>query len=117
MAKSKPKTIEEILRKFDPEQVAIAERLRTIVKSAVPDAAETVRRGIITYIVDDKDFANIHLFKDHVDIGLMDGAKIDSKQLKGTGQGRDLKHVKIVSLKKLNETELSDLLKNAATLT
>lgn len=116
MAKSKPKTIEEILRKFDPEQIAIAERLRSIIKAAVPAALETVRQGVITYVVSGKDFANVQLFKDHVDLGLVAGPKIDDKHLKGTGEGKDLKHVKIVSAKKLNETEVSRLLKEAAGL-
>ena len=117
MAKSKPKTIEEILRKFEPEQIAIAERLRTVVKATVPNASETVRRGVITYVVNGKDFASVHLFKDHVDLGLTSGARIDDKSLKGTGEGKDIKHIKIVSAKKLNEAEITRLLKEAAALT
>jgi hypothetical protein len=117
MAKSKPKTIEEILRKFDPAQTAIAERLRNLVKATLPDALETVRRGVITYVVDGKDFATVHLFKNHVDLGLSSGAKIDDKRLKGTGEGKDVKHVKIVSAKTLNEAEITRLLKEAAALT
>jgi hypothetical protein len=117
MAKSKPKTIEEILRKFDPAQTAIAERLRSLVKATLPDALETVRRGVITYVVDGKDFATVHLFKNHVDLGLSSGAKMDDKHLKGTGEGKDIKHVKIVSAKTLNEAEITRLLKEAAALT
>lgn len=116
MVKSKPKTIEEILRKFDPEQTAIAERLRIIVKSTLPKASETVRRGVITYVVDGKDFATVHLYKNHVDLSLTSGAKIDDKKLKGTGTGKDLKHVKIVSSKTLNEAEITRLLREAAAL-
>ncbi len=116
MAKLKPKTIDEILRKFDPELTAIAERLRSIVKCTVPDALETVRRGVITYVLNGKDFANINLFKDHIDIGLVGGARIDDKRLKGTGEGKDIKHVKIVSAKKLNEAEITRILKEAAAI-
>jgi hypothetical protein len=117
MAKSKPKTIEEILRKFDSEQNAIAARLRSMVKATVPNASETVRQGIITYVVNGRDFASIHLFKDHVDLGLTRGARIDDKRLKGTGEGKDIKHVKIVSAKKINEAEITRLLKEATALT
>jgi hypothetical protein len=72
---------------------------------------------VITYVVNGKDFANVHLFKDHVDLGLVAGSRIDDKHLKGTGEGKDLKHVKIVSAKKLKEAEISRLLMEAASLT
>ena len=117
MVKSKPKTIEEILCKFEPEQTAIAERLRTLVKTTLPDASETVRRGVITYVVKGKDFATVHLFNDHVDLSLVGGAKIDDKKLKGKGTSKDMKHVKIVSAKTLNEAEITRLLREAAALT
>jgi len=116
MVKSKPKTIEEVLRKYEPEQTALAERLRSLVKTTLPDASETVRRGVITYVVNGKDFATVHLFKNHVDLGLTGGSKMDDKKLKGTGTGKDLKHVKIVSAKTLNEAELVRLLREAAAL-
>ncbi len=116
MAKLKPKTIDEILKKSDPEQTAIAERLRSIVKGTLPDSLETVRRGVITYVLNGKDFANINLFEDHVDLGLVGGARIDDKRLKGTGEGKDIKHVKIVSAKKLNEAEITRILKEAAAI-
>jgi hypothetical protein len=114
MVKSKPKTIEEVLRKFEPEQAEIAQRLRSIVKTALPDASETVRRGVITYIFDDKDFATINLYEDHVDLGLLAGSKIDDEHLKGTGLGKDTRHIKIVSTKRIDEPEITRLLKDAA---
>jgi len=114
MVKSKPKTIEEILKKFEPEQNAIAEKLRSIIKTTLPDASETVRRGLITYIVKGKDFATISLFKDHVDLGLHVGNKLDDKKLKGTGH---IRHLKLVSLKSVEEEEITRLLKEAVTLT
>jgi hypothetical protein len=117
MAKSKPKTIEEILGKFEPEQTAITQRLRSIVKATLPDASETVRRGIITYILNAKDFAMIRLFKDHVDLGLFAGMKLDDRHLKGKGMGKDVKHVKLVSAKNIDEAEITRLLKEAAALT
>ncbi len=116
MAKLKPKTIDEILRKSDPEQTAVAERLRGIVKDAIPDVQETVRRGVITYVLNGKDFASINLLKDHIDVGLFAGARIDHKRLKGTGEGKDIKHIKIVSAKKLDEAEITRILKEAAAI-
>jgi len=117
MVKSKPKTIEEILGKFEPEQAAIAQKLRAIVKITLPGASETIRRGVITYVLNNKDFSTIRLFKDHVDLGLLVGTKLDSKLLKGTGTGKDIRHVKIISAKHVNEPEISRLLKEAAAIT
>jgi hypothetical protein len=117
MVKSKPKTIEEILQKSGPKQAEIAERLRAIVKTALPDASETVRRGVITYVLNDKDLATINLYEDHVDLGLLAGSKIDDEHIKGTGLGKDVKHVKIISTKKIDEAEITRLLKEAAAVT
>jgi hypothetical protein len=117
MVKSKPKTIEEILARFEPEQKAMAQKLRSIVKATLPDATETVRRGVITYVLNGKDFARIHLFKDHVDLGLLVGTKLDAKLLQGKGKGKDIRHVKVVSLKNINEPEIARLLREAVALT
>ncbi len=114
MVKSKPKTTEEVLSKFEPKQAEIAQKLRSIVKTALPDASETVRRGVITYILNDKDFATINSYEDHVDLGLFAGSRIDDEHLKGTGLGKDIRHIKIVSMKKLDEAEITRLLKEAA---
>jgi hypothetical protein len=116
MVKSKPKTIEEVLGKFEPEQTAIAQKLRSLVKTTLPDASETVRRGVLTYILNNKDFARIHLYKDHVDLGLLVGSKLDAKLLQGKGTEKDIRHVKIVSMKNMDEAEITRLLKEAAAL-
>jgi len=116
MVKSKPKTIEEILGKFEPEQIVIAQRLRDIVKATLSDAEETVRRGVITYVLDNKDLVRVHLFKDHVDLGLLVGTRLDAKLLQGKGTTKDIRHVKIVTLKTINEAEIVRLLKEAAAL-
>ena len=117
MVKSKPKTTEEVLGKFEPEQKAIAQKLRSIVKTALPDASETVRCGVITYILNDKDFARINLYKDHVDLGLLLGTKLDSMFLQGKGTVKDIRHVKITAMKNINEAEISRLVKEASVLT
>lgn len=117
MVKSKPKTIEEVLGKFEPEQKEIAERLRTIVKTTLPDASEIVRRGAITYALNDKDFARIQLYSNHVDLDLLTGTKVDDEHLRGRGTGNDARHVKIITLKNIDEAEIVRVLKEAAAIT
>jgi len=44
------------------------------------------------------------------------GTKLDDKLLQGKGQGNDVRHVKIVSMKKIDEAEITRLLKEAAAI-
>lgn len=117
MVKSKPKTIEEVLGKFEPKQKDMAERLRTIVKTTLPDASEIVRRGVITYVLNDKDLARVQLYRDHVDLDLLTGTTVDDEHLRGRGTGNDARHVKITTLKNIDEAEIVRVLKEAAALT
>ena len=116
MVKSKPKTLEEILGKLDSKQKEIAEKVRAIIKTVVPDAVEMVRRGKITYVLNGKDFANISLYKAHVDLDLVAGTKVGSDLLKGRGTGKDVRHIKITTMKNIEEPEFTRLLRDAAAI-
>ncbi|HLC00091.1 MAG TPA: hypothetical protein VJL33_02060 [Candidatus Bathyarchaeia archaeon] len=50
-----------------------------IVKTTLPDVSETVRRGVITYVLNNKVFARVNLYKDHVDLSLLVDTKLDDK--------------------------------------
>ncbi len=117
MVKSKPKTVEEILDKLEPEQISVAQKLRLIVKNALPDSSEIIRRGAITYVFNGKDFARLRFTRSHADLGLLIGSKLDDRHVKGTGVGKDVRHVKIVSIKKIDVAEIVRLVKEAAALT
>jgi hypothetical protein len=116
MVKSKPKTTEEILIKLDPKQKEIAENLRAIIKNVLPDVVEMIRRGKITYVLNDKDFASISLYKGHVDLDLVAGTKVSSDLLKGRGTGKDVRHIKITTVQNLEDHEFTRLLRDAAAL-
>ena len=116
MVKSKPKTTEEILTKLNPKQKEIAEKIRAIIKNVLPDIMEMVRRGKITYVLNGKDFASISLAKDHVDLDLVAGTKVGSDLLKGRGIGKDARHIKITTMKNIEEPEFTRLLKDAASV-
>ena len=117
MVKTKPKTLEEILGKVDSKQKDIIQKLRSSIKTVLPDTSETIRRGRITYALRGKDFATISIYKDHVDLGLLVGTRLDSELLKGRGTGKDIKHIKIAALKNVDEPEITRLLKDAAAIT
>jgi hypothetical protein len=116
MVKSKPKTIDEIFSKIEPEQKAIAERLRVLVKATVVKAVETVRRGRITYTLGGKDFAGIRLTKQHVDLLFCEGERLSSVLLKGKGSIIDPRHIEVTALKNFDEVEAKRLLREAAAI-
>jgi uncharacterized protein YdhG (YjbR/CyaY superfamily) len=47
MREYKGKIVEEILKNLDPQKKEITERLRSIVKKAIPNAPETIKWGNI----------------------------------------------------------------------
>ena len=51
-----------------------------------------------------------------MDLGLLVGSKLDAKLLQGKGTEKDIRHVKIVSMKNMDEAEITRLLKEAAAL-
>jgi len=113
MVKRKLKTVDGILDSLEPEKKAITEKFRHIVKNTIPDTAEIVRRGRITYVLNNKDFLSVRIAQSHVDLLFLCGTKCASNLLKGTGTGKDLRHVEVRNISDFNETELVRLLKEA----
>lgn len=114
MGKRKGKTVEEILRNLEPQQKEITEKLRSLIKKTIPEAVEMVRRGKITYAVGGKDFAWIFNSKGHVDLDFLCGTRLSSPFLKGRGKAKDIRHIEINTINKMDEAELTGLLKDAA---
>ena len=116
MVKSKGKTVEEILNKLDLKQKEITEKLRRLIKETIPEAVEMVRQGKVTYAISGKDFAWISHSKSHVDLDFVCGTRLSSALLKGRGTGKDIRHIEIDATDKMDEKDLSRLLKDAAGL-
>lgn len=113
MVKRRPKTLGEILGSLEPEKKEITEKFRCIVRNTIPDATEIVRRGKITYVLNDKDFLSIRTAQSHVDLLFLCGARCSSHLLKGRGSGRDLRYIEIRNMSGFDESELVRLLKEA----
>lgn len=116
MVKSKPKTVEEVLSKAQDTDNQVAYKLRILVRNVIPRAAEIVRRGRITYTLNDKDFAAIRLTKAHVDLLFFNGQRLSSSLLKGKGSLKDPRHVQITTMKNFDQAEITRLLKDAAAI-
>ena len=114
MVKCKHMTVEEVLNKVDDDKKPIMDKLRGLIRTALPKAVETVRHERITYTLNDKDFAGIRLTKQHVDLLFLIGASLSSPHLKGQGTIGDPKHMEVHSLKHFEEAEAKRLLMEGA---
>lgn len=103
-----------MLQGLDPRLKELAQRVREVVKNAIPEVEERVKWGNPTYIVDGKNVASIIHFSDHVNLGFFLGAKLKSKRLEGTG--KDLRHIKVKVVEDIDTKEFTRLLKEAAVL-
>lgn len=113
VVKRKLRTVDEILDRLEPEQKEVANKLRSTIRATVQEVTETVRRGRITYVLNDKDFLSIRPTKSHVDLLLLCSFRCESHLLRGTGTGRDLRHVEIRTMKNFDEPELIRLIREA----
>ncbi len=113
-------TAEDFLKTYNQKLQDICFHLRGLVKQAMPEAEEIVFEGWknISYGTGesraDKDLiCYIAPYKDSVNLGLYRGAILqdDKKSMRGTG--KLLRHIKITDLKKINDTDILEILEAA----
>jgi hypothetical protein len=108
-------TFAELLASVEPNLVAIARRLRAIIRSVDGSTVETVRLGdnAATYGVGPKKmtdgYAYIMPMRGYVNLGFYQGAVLADPErlLEGTGKG--LRHVKVRSLAEANRPSVRAL--------
>ncbi|MGP8125680.1 MAG: DUF1801 domain-containing protein [Nitrososphaerales archaeon] len=106
--------VDQILKGVDPRIRRLAEGVRRVIRQAAPEMQEFVKRGAPTYVANGRNAACIMIYKDHVNLGFYQGAKMKSKRLEGTGKG--LRRVKVRRLEDTDEREFSRLLREAVEL-
>jgi hypothetical protein len=109
-----PKTVDEILS--GASNRATIERLRAQIKSEIPQATETVRRGVLTYMINGKKSLKILPYTDHVDLGFVNGTSLASPILKRRGRANNWRHVELKSPDDVSNPEVIRLLKRSAQL-
>jgi hypothetical protein len=114
VAKEPGLTVDQLLEEADPSMRALANKLRQVIRKALPKSQELVKWGNPTYLVDGKNVAWIMVYRDHVNLGFFQGAKMKSPRLEGTGKG--LRHVKVRRPGDIDEKEFARLLVQAAAL-
>jgi hypothetical protein len=117
-AQEKQQTIDEVLGSLNPVQKETVQKLRLLVKDAVPETVELVKQGKIAYKLEGKDFVWISRYQGHVDLEFAMGASLSSDLLKSRGvaeQSQNVRHVSVGNFA-LVEPELVRLVREAATL-
>jgi uncharacterized protein YdhG (YjbR/CyaY superfamily) len=102
------KEVDEYIEKQKSPQKEICLELRGIVFRTFPDIEEEMKWGVPTYA---KGKYYLVALKDQVNFGfsLKGLSKEEQKLLEGSG--KTMKHIKIRSLKEINEKEIVELLK------
>lgn len=103
-----------MVRSANPHIRPLVQRVRDVVKNAIPEAEEQIKWGSPTYSVNHRVVANIMCYGDHVNLGFFTGAKLKSAWLQGTRKG--LRHIKVHAIQGIDEREFSRLLKEAAAM-
>ncbi|SES80986.1 hypothetical protein SAMN04488587_1132 [Methanococcoides vulcani] len=99
--------IQAYIKKQRSPQREIVEKLREIILRTYPDMKEEFKMGVPWY--EGKYY--LVALKDHVNIGFsIEGLSEDEMKL-FEGTGKTMKHIKVYSLKGINEEEIVKLLK------
>jgi len=106
--------VDEYLSKVDPKLRRQFQKLRSIVKKALPGVSEAVKWGVPYYSLHGVGVASIADYSEHVNLYLMQGAKLSSDLLEGTGKG--MRHITVKTLAEIKENEFVRLLKEAGAL-
>ena len=110
--KAKGKDVQSYVDAIEPGKRALVEALRKFVRREAPQLTEQIKWGNLCWI-GKGNVCWIIVYKDHVDFGFFNGAKLKDPEglLEGTGKG--LRHVKVRESKDIRPKEFAALLKQA----
>lgn len=109
------KTVDGYIAQLNDDQAEIVGKVREIILSAAPEAAESIKWAQPVYEINGP-FAYIKAFKNSVNFGFWRGVDIqDSYSLLG-GTGDKMRHVKLVDSDDINETAFNDYVRQAVKL-
>lgn len=96
----------------DPALRPLGLALRAVIRKSLPQAEETVKWDNPCYVVGKRKIAFVCEYRDHLNLGFFEGARLRSPLLEGTG--KSMRHVTIRSAADIKERELGTLLRSAA---
>src|ERR1041385_7328878 len=95
--------VDDYISKVDPKLRAQFAKLRLVIKKALPGASESVKWGVPYYSLNEVGVASIAEYSQHVNLYFMQGAKLSSDLLEGTGRG--MRHITVKTLEDIKEEE------------
>jgi hypothetical protein len=109
MATKSVQTLLEDICFVSEERHAIAQAVRTLVKTRFKDTSEEVKYGGILFTAQVQ-FCGVFVYKEHVSVEFGHGAKIKDPfgHLEGSGKGR--RHVKLKTVADIEDKELAQYL-------
>lgn len=115
-AKAKAHSVDECLKDHPASLQALAQDLRNLVKTQVPQAKESVNSwGIPTFSLVGS-FAFFLIAKAHLSLGFALGTSLKDPHQLLEGTGKNLRHVKIRTPEDLSQPGLAELIIDAARL-
>jgi hypothetical protein len=90
----KSKTVAAHIQEIpSPKVRRLAKKIRTIVRSSIPEAEESLKMGMPCYSVGKKMVVLIGDYQNHVNLYFVQGARLSSELLKGSGKG--MRHIRV----------------------
>ena len=95
------------------EQRPIVQRWFERIRRCGPDVRELMHDGAATACVGDVPFAYVGAYKDHVNVGFFNGAKLDDPFELLVGTGKRMRHVKLRADVEVDAHSLDELIRAA----
>lgn len=108
-------SVEEYVSKVAPWQRDVIQKLRNVLKSAAPNASESIKWGQPVY-EHKGPFAYIKAHAAQVNFGFWRGAELDDHKRMLQGEGEKMRHVKILETHVIDEMTIAGLVKQAFAL-
>ena len=106
--------VDEYIKKQKSPQKEICQKLREIILKTCPEINEEMRVGVPCYGHTKKDICGkyyIAALKDHVNLGFSLKGLSDKEIALFEGTGKTMKHIKVYSLKEMDEKKIVKLIK------
>ena len=108
-------TVDDFIRKLNPERKEIVAALRAIIEKAAPNSEASIKWGS-PWWTDTGLLCTVYAAGSHINFGFSRGAELDDPEelLEGTGKG--MRHIKIESVKDIKKSKFAALIKQAVEL-
>ena len=112
---SKEKNVDAYVRSLRPDQKALVQKLRRLVKAQAPHLAEVMKWGSICW-VGAGNVCLVHVDEDHLDFGFFLGTLLPDPARILVGKGKFLRMIKVRKAADIRPGELAAVLASAVLL-